>query len=326
MTMTIIETENLCIRYNGSGKSPGIRALDGVSITVRQGESTGLVGESGCGKTTLANAVLRMLPPTSGAVRFEGRDVWRLSGAELLRFRRRVQMVFQDPTGALNPRLSVGASLEEVLRVHGLASCATVRQRVTELLAAVGLEPVYATRYPHELSGGQRQRVGIARALAVEPALLICDEPVSALDVSVQIQILNLLKSIRRQAGLAYLFIAHDLAVVRYMCERVLVMYRGRVVEEAPTEDLFQHPAHPYTVALLSAVPDVERGLKARHGDSGRIVLRGDMPSPVEDIPGCPFHTRCWQTTEICCHTAPPAVTVADGHISVCHFAKHHLR
>ncbi|MFC1498846.1 ABC transporter ATP-binding protein [Verrucomicrobiota bacterium] len=323
--MKLLELDNLCVYFNSHDRlrhSRELRAVDGVSFTVQKGESVGLVGESGCGKSTIGNAVIGLVPVTSGNVTYNGQSVTLFNSRALTEFRREVQMVFQDPFGSLNPRMSIGTSIGEVLHVHKLVQGTKERNvRVAELLEMVGLDSGYADRYPHEFSGGQRQRIGIARALALNPSLVIADEPVSALDVSIQVQILNLMKDLQNRLGLSYLFIAHDLAVVQYMCERILVMYLGKIVESAPAHELFSRPSHPYTEALLSAVPDVDKGLQARGDVSGRIVLQGDVPSPDEAIPGCPFHPRCHRSEDICRHTVPPCHTVGAEHISVCHFA-----
>jgi oligopeptide/dipeptide ABC transporter ATP-binding protein len=323
--MALLEIEDLQVYFQARdrfGRSRNLRAVDGVSLTVDRGESVGLVGESGCGKTTLGNAVIGLVPATAGRIRFDEQDVGSFHGSALRRFRQRAQMVFQDPFGSLNPRMTVGGSIREVLRVHGLAETREdAARRAVELLQSVGLDPEYADRYPHEFSGGQRQRIGIARALALGPSLVIADEPVSALDVSVQVQILNLMKDLQERMKLAYLFIAHDLAVVRYMCSRVEVMYLGRIVESAPSAGLFDRPAHPYTEALLSAVPDVDKGLRSRTTGSRRIVLKGDVPSATEIIPGCPFHPRCHRATDLCSRGEPPRQEVGPRHTSVCHFA-----
>ncbi len=307
--------------YYGTKRRP-LRAVDGVSLTIARGESVGLVGESGCGKSTLGRAILRLEPLNSGTILYEGTDVAKLAGAGLKDFRRKAQMIFQDPFGSLNPRMSVGHALEEVLLVHGERSAETRQARAAELFRAVGLDPAYLRRYPHEFSGGQRQRIGIARALAVKPSLLVADEPVSALDVSVQVQILNLMKDLKQAMSLSYLFIAHDLAVVRYVSDRIVVMYLGKVVESAPSSALYVRAAHPYTEALLSAVPDVGRGLKARKGKHKRIVLSGDIPSATQVIPGCPFHPRCHRAKAKCSTELPALRDVAAGRKSACHFAE----
>ena len=316
----MLTVENVCVYY-GRPRQP-VRAVDGVSFTLHHGEALGLVGESGCGKSTLGRALLRLEPVRSGRVLLNGVDLVHLRGAKLKAFRGRAQMIFQDPYGSLNPRQSVGGMLREAVAVHEKVDRARREQRVAELLRSVGLDPAYTRRYPHEFSGGQRQRLGLARALAVKPELIIADEPVSALDVSVQVQILNLLKDLQQQLNLALLFIAHDLAVVRYVCSRILVMYLGKVVETAPAAALFAQPRHPYTEALLSAVPDVAKGLAARTTGLNRIVLHGDMPSPAITIPGCPFHPRCHRVRARCQTEVPALREIAPGHCAACHFAE----
>jgi len=295
-----------------------LRAVDGISFTLRRGETLALVGESGCGKSTTARLVLRLIEPTAGSVWFEGADITRLAGGALRRLRRRMQIVFQDPFASLNPRMTVGTILEEPLIVHGLGDRAARRARVQELLGLVGLAAWQAPRYPHEFSGGQRQRVGIARALAVEPSLVVCDEPVSALDVSIQAQVVNLLKDLQARLGLSYLFIAHDLAVVKHVADRIAVMYLGRIVETAPKEVLFADPRHPYTRALLAAIPRPVPTRKTAHD-----VPAGDVPSPMNPPPGCRFHTRCPYVIDICRREdpalLPPHPGAAPGHLSACH-------
>ncbi len=292
-----------------------VKAVDGVSFWVRRGETLGLVGESGSGKTTTGRAVLRLLEPTDGTIRFAGVDVRAMDDDALRRLRRRAQIVFQDPYGSLNPRLTVGDTLREVLHVHGVARGAEAGRRIEELLETVGLRPFHAARYPHEFSGGQRQRIGIARALAVEPDFIICDEPVSALDVSVQAQVLNLLESLQQRLGPAYLFIAHDLSVVEHMSDRVAVMYLGRIVETGATAQVIGAPRHPYTRALLSAVPTPEPDAKRQ-----RIVLPGDVPSPSSPPPGCPFHPRCPHPLKDadCARIVPPLAEKAPGQFAAC--------
>ena len=302
--MPLLETRDVIVDYS-VGRNRSFRAVDGVSIHVEPGESLGLVGESGSGKTTLGHAVLGLLRPVSGMIRFEDRDIYSLRAPELKKFRRRAQMVFQDPVGSLNPRMSVGAMIEEPLLIHSLGDRRERAEKVKELLEQVGLGPDCASRYPHEFSGGQRQRIGIARALALAPALLVADEPVSALDVSVQAQIMNLLRELRQQMGLALLFIAHDLAVVRYLCSRVVVLFRGRVVESGPAEALFETPAHPYTRSLLDAAPDVERALAARALSSANVP--DVAPAEAADWTGCAFHPRC-PLVRPECRVRPPAL------------------
>jgi oligopeptide transport system ATP-binding protein len=298
-----------------------VHAVDDVSFDVYPGETLGLVGESGCGKTTVGRTLLRIVPPTSGAIVFDGRDLATLTGKERKAFRRAAQMIFQDPYSSLDPRVTVGETIGEGLRIHGIGSRAERVERVREMMNRVGMRPYYTQRYPHEFSGGQRQRIGIARALILHPKLVICDEPVSALDVSIQSQILNLLKDLQQQLALTYLFIAHNLAVVRYISDRVGVMYLGKLVEIAPTEELFDHPLHPYTQALLSAIPVADPALREQRQ---RIVLVGDVPSPIDPPSGCRFHTRCPLAIDVCRAIEPRLKQYRDGHTAACHVVDSH--
>lgn len=320
--MHLLEVKNLRVHFplkRGlfSGVREQLRAVDDVSFAIKSGDTLGLVGESGCGKTTLARTAVRLLTPTAGSVIFEGEDITRLDGAELRARRRKFQMIFQDPYGSMNPRMTVGQIIGEAIDAHELAdSSESRRNRIESLLKAVGLETAHMQRYSREFSGGQRQRIGIARALAVEPKLIVCDEPVSASDVSTQAHIINLLGNLQRERKLAYLFISHDLAVVEHISRRVLVMYLGKIVEAGNARVVVGEPRHPYTQALISAAPTVDPDTKRK-----RIVLPGDVPSPICPPLGCPFHPRC-PLAEARCRTEPPALReIVPGHFASCHLA-----
>jgi len=322
MSAPLLVVNDLVKHYRSGGflspAAPPVRAVDGVSFEIGRGETLGLVGESGCGKSSVGRTLLRLQEPTAGSATLDGVEIFTMQPDALRAMRRRMQMIFQDPYGSLNPRMRIGDAIAEGIRIHRLATGAAVGERVSSLLGEVGLDAGYATRYPHEFSGGQRQRIGIARALAVEPALIVCDEPVSALDVSVQAQVLNLLADLQAQRGLSYLFIAHDLAVVRQIAQRIAVMYLGRIVESGPVDAVLAEPRHPYTVALRSAVPEPD---PARHG--GRIVLAGDPPSPASPPPGCPFHTRCFHPSRSeRCRTERPELRAVGAQLVACHYAE----
>lgn len=314
MTIPLLQVEDLKVHYNPT--TLPIRAVDGVSFTLNRGETLGLVGESGCGKTTTGMSIINLPPATSGKVMFDGIDLRQLPSMprqDQLELRRRIQVVFQDPYSSLNPRKTLAQTLDKPLQIHGM-NATERKDRIEYLLEKVGLNPNQASRYPHEFSGGQRQRIGIARALSVSPELIICDEAVSALDVSIQAQIINLLLDLQEEFNLSYLFISHDLAVVEHVADQVAVMYLGKIVEMASFEALFSNPQHPYTQALLSSIP-----IPDPRKSGSRIVLQGDISSPLNAPKGCPFHTRCIHKTAICETVPPPKVTVADGHTVTCH-------
>jgi oligopeptide/dipeptide ABC transporter ATP-binding protein len=295
-----------------------VRAVDGVSFDVLRGETLGLVGESGCGKSTTARLILRLMDPTSGSIKFDGEEIGTVSGSRLKELRRGMQMIFQDPYSSLNPRKTVGTIIAEPFAIHDLLTNDKERKStVQDLMDRVGLNPEHYNRYPHEFSGGQRQRIGVARALALKPKVIVADEPVSALDVSIQAQILNLLRELQRDLGITLVFIAHDLSVVRHMCDRIAVMYLGRIVELADNEQLYAHPRMPYTGALMSAVPVPQPRLAA---SKKRQILAGDVPSPSNPPPACRFHTRCWKAQEICRQEDPPLEVKDGGNIAACHF------
>jgi peptide/nickel transport system ATP-binding protein/oligopeptide transport system ATP-binding protein len=317
---TLLEVRNLQKSFTVApgplgGKRQQLRAVDGVSFALRRGETLGLVGESGCGKSTTGKLILRLLEADAGEILFNGRDIRPLSQRQLRPLRRQMQMIFQDPYSSLNPRQRVGDIVGEPLRIHGLASGPALRAEVVRLLGTVGLTAEHHDRYPHEFSGGQRQRIGIARALAVRPSLIIADEPVSALDLSIQAQVINLLRDIQQEFGLTYLFIAHDLSVIEHMSDRVAVMYLGRIVELADAEELYRAPRHPYSEALLNAVPVPDPARRTRH------PLKGEVPSPLSPPTGCHFHPRCPYAREICVSVYPPLDDKGGGHLAACHFS-----
>ncbi len=319
---TLINVKGLKVHFPIKGGLFGrtvanVKAVDGVDFFVRKGETLGLVGESGCGKSTTGRAILQLIRPTAGSVTFDGVELTKLSNEQVRKKRAEMQMIFQDPFGSLDPRYTVGQIISEPLKNYQRGNKQEVRDEVARLLEVVGLNPYYVNRFPHEFSGGQRQRIGIARALALRPKLIVADEPVSALDVSIQAQVINLLKNLQGEFGLTYLFVAHNLSVVKYISNRVAVMYLGRVAELAKSEELYEMPLHPYTQALLSAIPIPDPELEANRK---RIILEGDVPSPVNPPSGCNFHPRCWKAQQICREVVPPLEEKQPNHFAACHF------
>jgi oligopeptide transport system ATP-binding protein len=322
MTENLLEVKNLVKHFPVRGGVFSrvrnyVKAVDGISFDVKPGETLGLVGESGCGKSTAGRSILRLIEPTSGEINFEGENICELSNEELRKRRRQMQIIFQDPYASLNPRMTIGSIVGEPLTIHNVAKGQERKDRVEQLLHRVGLRPEHIRRYPHEFSGGQRQRIGLARALALNPKLIIGDEPVSALDVSIQAQVINLLEDLQKDLGIAYVMIAHDLAVVQHVSDRIAVMYLGKIVELAEADELVSSPKHPYTEALLSAVPVPDPTVKTE-----RILLKGDVPSPVDPPSGCRFHTRCPYKEDLCDQEDPPMLEMSPGHTVACHFSE----
>jgi len=322
MGTTLLDVKGLKVHFPIKGGLLGrtvahVKAVDGVDLFIRRGETLGLVGESGCGKSTIGRAILQLIKPTAGSVNFNGVELTKLSSDQIRKKRAEMQMVFQDPFGSLDPRYTVGQVVSEPLENFKRGNPKEIREQVAHLLQVVGLNPYYINRFPHEFSGGQRQRIGIARALALHPSLIVADEPVSALDVSIQAQVINLFHDLQAQFGLTYLFVAHNLSVVKHISERVAVMYLGRLAELATSEDLYEIPLHPYTQALLSAIPVPDPEVEARRK---RIILEGDVPSPVDPPTGCNFHPRCWKAQQVCREVIPPLEAKRPNHYAACHF------
>lgn len=318
MSERLVEAKNLC-KYFSVGKKGTLKAVDNVSLYINKGETLGLVGESGCGKTTCGRTILRLYDPTSGQVTFDGKDVSQLKGKELLDFKKRAQIIFQDPYSSLDPRMTIGEIIAEGMDVHCNYTAKEKDQKVAELLRSVGMNPDFANRFAHELSGGQRQRIGIARALAIDPDFIVCDEPISALDVSIQAQVVNLLIKLQKERGLTYLFISHDLSMVRHISDRVGVMYLGSLVEMTASHEIFSNPQHPYTKILMSAIPLADPDAESA---KNRIEIQGEVPSPINAPSGCKFRTRCPYATDICAQEAPVLTEIAPEHYVACHHCK----